>query len=463
MRSKISDPSATEAQHANPVFVIGLFRSGTSLLYSLLNQHPQIALMYECDVWNFPQLLSKARFRGRWLERLEFFNQSLSRHRLILRGSFSGLQNVQTADDLYCTFAEGKGATYWGEKSPSYTTRLRQLTARYPEARFILLWRDPAEVYRSVRFAALKSVFFGRRGMLHRVIYWQEQMIRQAGELIKTGARVHHTHYADLIAHPESVCRGLCEFLGIKFNPRMLDLANAELSAVYSAPHHDHLRAGVIERRQLPDQIVTPAAARILQRYQARWNRLSNAWQKREHATAGPPEPFWFERLYRRSLGSWLATGDTLKRVIFEFLPLPWLRVYRQLKAWYCGPRTLQSEGRLSTRVQFRQHWITIVLAWGVMIGAAIAHYHWPQIQLLPFYALPCATLTLVVSRRWGTGAAFVAAIIAPIMQGLRDPAYAATGILVWNIFARFIFLQSTVILLHRVRIETETIEAATH
>jgi len=34
----------------NPVFVIGFFRSGTSLLCSHLNQNPKIALMYECDV-----------------------------------------------------------------------------------------------------------------------------------------------------------------------------------------------------------------------------------------------------------------------------------------------------------------------------------------------------------------------------------------------------------------------------
>ena len=54
---------------SNPVFVVGVFRSGTSLLYSLLNQHPQMAFMYECDAWNFPALLSKARFKGNWLER----------------------------------------------------------------------------------------------------------------------------------------------------------------------------------------------------------------------------------------------------------------------------------------------------------------------------------------------------------------------------------------------------------
>ncbi|HZT23644.1 MAG TPA: sulfotransferase, partial [Verrucomicrobiae bacterium] len=51
------------------LFVAGIFRSGTSLLYALLNQHPQIALMYECDVLDFPEILSRRRLRGPWLAR----------------------------------------------------------------------------------------------------------------------------------------------------------------------------------------------------------------------------------------------------------------------------------------------------------------------------------------------------------------------------------------------------------
>jgi hypothetical protein len=49
------NPGKMTLQFANPVFVVGVFRSGTSLLYDLLNQHPQAALMYECNVWDFPE------------------------------------------------------------------------------------------------------------------------------------------------------------------------------------------------------------------------------------------------------------------------------------------------------------------------------------------------------------------------------------------------------------------------
>ena len=84
----------------NPVFVVGIVRSGTSLLYSLLNQHPEIALMFECSVWDFPEALAFVRFRHDWLARQEFFNRALSRHRLVYGGSLRGLENVRTPEEL---------------------------------------------------------------------------------------------------------------------------------------------------------------------------------------------------------------------------------------------------------------------------------------------------------------------------------------------------------------------------
>ena len=114
----------------NPVFVVGVFRSGTSLLYSLLNQHPQMAFMYECDALNFPELLSGPRFRGNWLERQEFYNQALSRHRLIYGNSLRGLEKIRTPEDLYKVYGQGKDAILWGEKSPFYCSHLDRIAKR---------------------------------------------------------------------------------------------------------------------------------------------------------------------------------------------------------------------------------------------------------------------------------------------------------------------------------------------
>src|SRR6266487_2567865 len=106
--------------------------------------------MYECDVWDFPPLLSGLRFRRNWLERQEFYNSALSRHRLIFGENLRGLEKVRQPDDLYRIFSEGKEGKLRGEKSPAYCARLLRLARLYPGCSFILLWRDPVEISRSV-------------------------------------------------------------------------------------------------------------------------------------------------------------------------------------------------------------------------------------------------------------------------------------------------------------------------
>src|SRR5262249_33559373 len=108
----------------DPVFVVGVFRSGTSLLSSVLNQNPNIALMYECDVWNFPRSLLAWRFKRNWAERIEFYNQTLSRHKMITAENFSILKDIRQPLDLYRKFGETKGAVVTGEKSPFYCDQL---------------------------------------------------------------------------------------------------------------------------------------------------------------------------------------------------------------------------------------------------------------------------------------------------------------------------------------------------
>jgi hypothetical protein len=309
------------SQFANPVFVVGIFRSGTSLLYSLLNQHPQMALMYECNVWDFPEMLSPLRFQNGWLERQEFFNQALSRHRLTFGDSLRGLENVRTPEELYRVFGNAKGAKLCGEKSPLYPARLRQLARRYPGSSFILLWRDPVEIYRSMVDAGRKSRFFRRRGMLNRFIFCQEQMIRQAAEFTHAGIRVHHVSYAELVEKTGDVCRSICRFLEIEFDEKMLDLVHADLSAVYRAPQHDHLRSGIIARRHLSDEGIDPRIIQKLQRFGTRWNRLQNQnkWFNGRNHSATIPEPSLAERLYHKMFGTFLNAMDGVKRAAFEF------------------------------------------------------------------------------------------------------------------------------------------------
>jgi sulfotransferase family protein len=438
----------------NPVFVVGVFRSGTSLLYSLLNQHPQMAFMYECDALNFPELLCGPRFRGNWLERQEFYNQALSRHRLIYGNSLRGLESVRTPEDLYEVYGQGKDAILWGEKSPFYCSHLERLAKRNPQSPFVLIWRDPIEVYRSVLNAGRCTRFFRRPGMLSRLIVYQEKMVAQAAALEKAGRRVHHVTYSDLIDKTPEVCEGICKFLGVPFDPNMLDLSSADLSAVYYAAQHDHLRKGVIQRQQISNQLIHSKITRKLERFRTRWTRLSPGKFDAAKSAENPKEPSFFERVRHQVAGNLLCAWDDTKRVLFEFMPLDWLRTYRGAAGWFWAARDGRADPNHSWREQIAAHWMTILVSYLLIAVLGKIDALDPHFSLLPFYMLPCAALALTINWRWGTVAAVITACIGPALLRKIDTSFAQTEVILWNSAMRFLLLEFGVVVLDRIRRE---------
>src|SRR6516225_12122824 len=101
-----------------PLFVAGTWRSGTSLLYALLNKHPQIGLMYEGDLFLLRPLFWMPGAGSRWLARWEFYNGAVSRHGLDAKRIPSTISRLSTAiEKAYQEYARQKDALIWGEKS----------------------------------------------------------------------------------------------------------------------------------------------------------------------------------------------------------------------------------------------------------------------------------------------------------------------------------------------------------
>ncbi|HTB83323.1 MAG TPA: sulfotransferase [Candidatus Sulfotelmatobacter sp.] len=438
----------------DPVFVVGVFRSGTSLLCSILNQNPQIALMFECDVWNFPRSLLDIRFRQSWAERIEFYNQALSRHKIVSRDDFSALKDIREPRDLYHAFGALKGAAVVGEKSPFYCDRLVELHQRYPQAAFIYVWRNPAEVYRSVLKAGRTSRFFGKPGMLSRMIYHQEQAIRQMSAIEKSGARIFRVDYAGIVDQTEKTCRDISAFLGVTYDERMLQLNQADLSAIYKAPHHAFLRRGIIERQKYELELVPPATVDKLERYRHRWEGLQSAWIKPQNGTIGA-KPGAIEFAYHNSAGRLFTLYDSLVRAGFEFLPLVWLRLYRLMKNWVINPPTGSVDEKTSMIQDFKRHWQTILAAVGLLGLVAFIHLHAnPHLMFLPFYMMPCALVALVVNTRWATLFVIVSSILPQIIQYDGDSDYRSKAVFAWNLFFRFILVEIIILTLGRIRLE---------
>jgi hypothetical protein len=322
--------NAPAISFAGPLFVVGVWRSGTSLLYALLNQHPQIGLMYEGDLPLFWPLFM---FPGRnWPVRWEFWNSSLQRHQMSdaaprFRRS-CGI--AEAAEAAYREYAGRNNATIGGEKSPTYHSHLPRLARLFPNARFLVIWRDPADICRSIAHAAENSAWFRKKGIMTRALFGCESLRNGCDELRRRGANVHELTYEQLIQRPEAVMADISRFLGIDYDPRMATLKGADRSAIYGGVHHELVKGDRILSSAHRPEILSPALVLKIERYSRLWKeRYGKRWPSNGTAPGSSGHPGLAERVRDRLAYQCLRWFDAMVMVLYVFAPLGILRAYR--------------------------------------------------------------------------------------------------------------------------------------
>jgi hypothetical protein len=332
-----SHEEASLVQWRGPLFVAGAWRSGTSLLYALLNKHPQIGLMYEGDLFLLRPMFRVPGAGSKWLARWEFWNTAPTRHGLdTARLPLTISQLPNDMERVYREYARQKGAFVWGEKSPHLLryppTRLVQ---DFPGARFIFIWRDPAAICRSIiRAGGEDRAFFGRRGMTHRALMGSKALKVECDRLISRGAAVHQIHYETLVKDPAGVMADVCRFLGVPFDPGITSLEGADRSAIHEGMHHSLVKSQrIVSSLQRPEVLPTELKGKI-ERYISLWEEESGGkWPILSPPNkADSPKPSLRERFVDRALYLCLETYDSLVVFIYCFAPLWLLRRFRALK-----------------------------------------------------------------------------------------------------------------------------------
>lgn len=214
-----------------PIFIVGVHRSGTTLLRYMLSSSPRIYIPPESDF--IPRFFGRRPDKKLDRDRVAAMLNLIFVHYRFAKEWESEppnadrlIQEMQAPtasaflDTLYRKYAEQHGAVRWGDKTPIYTSYLHLIHRIFPQAQFIHVIRDGRDV-------ALSTLDKWGQTELHVDIYYAARIwvrrIRQArwasGEL--GSALYHEVQYEDLVRGPETELQTICEFLGESYLPQM--------------------------------------------------------------------------------------------------------------------------------------------------------------------------------------------------------------------------------------------------
>jgi len=304
--------------------------------------------MYEGDLFLVRPLFWIPRTKSGWLERWELWNQAPSRHKLDASRLPSRTHQVRPVmERAYQLYARQKGAPIWGDKTVNSYNCLVEAASNFPNARFIMLWRDPVAIYRSVIKAAQSATWFAdRSGMIYRLLMGHKALKTERDRLVSRGARIHEIYFEDLVNNPVATLTGICEFLGIPFVPAMADLGGADRSAISEGDHHHMVKSERIVSSLDRPEVVPARVKRKIERYVALWQEESGGlWPLPPgRRSCDSEKPSALERLCDQFIYRCLRTMDFLVVILYCYAPLALLRRFRAFKRRRARGSALKAE-----------------------------------------------------------------------------------------------------------------------
>ncbi|MCK4843125.1 MAG: sulfotransferase, partial [Methylococcales bacterium] len=223
----LRDAKMTSKQQ-EPVFIIGVDRSGTTLLNMMLDAHPELLITYESGI-----------IHGLLSEDLLFkpltttdSKQHLITKLLSLRG-VKKWQEVFTLDDfnfeeinnasdairqLYGCYLKRTKKCMWGDKDPIYTALLEYTHSLFPNAKFIHIIRDGRDVASSI-----SKQWWGPNTFPKALDYWQHSVttLSRMLSMLPNSQKI-EIRYEDLVENTEETLHDIVDFLELPYDDIML-------------------------------------------------------------------------------------------------------------------------------------------------------------------------------------------------------------------------------------------------
>jgi hypothetical protein len=207
-------------------FIVGVTRSGTTLLRLMLDSHPKLTIPPETHF--LPRLIrladkpdmKPAKVARRVSKHRRWGDFGISREELAqaLREQRE-LNGTTAARAFYDLYARKQGKRRWGDKTPGYQIRMLKLKKALPEARFIHVIRDGRDVVLSQARKATEPTPLETAAKR-----WRSRILatRLRARRLEEGSYL-EVRFEDLIGDTERTLRRICDFIDLRFDRRMLD------------------------------------------------------------------------------------------------------------------------------------------------------------------------------------------------------------------------------------------------
>lgn len=247
--------------HANgklpgdPVFVLCMGRSGSTLLRLILDTHPDLACPPET---NIPALCSQLAVVWSLIEGAPLALQRGDAPPAIPDAAISGIRQIM--DLMTVPYLNRRGKKLYCDKSLGTASYAELLTRIYPGTRFICLYRHPMDMISS----GLEACPWGLNGygfdpyiagspgnaVMALARYWNDQAHEIAGAEEKHAGKCHRVRYEDMVRDPERIAAEVFDFIGVGQVPGIAQ-------AVFT---REHERFGPADHKIWHTSTISPAS-----------------------------------------------------------------------------------------------------------------------------------------------------------------------------------------------------------
>jgi hypothetical protein len=246
-----------ESEELKPIpvfFILGRPRSGTTLLRTLFDAHPNVKIPPEFPIilplyqkfknvkdWDretilqFVDLIFKNKaFNNRTLENLHIDREAYTNYLLTLEHRGTTEDFLKSFNYFSYSMFPKTEITRIGDKNPVYSIFAKRFLKIFPESKFICIIRDYRDNYISMK--GLAELQMEAPVLSLQVTRWRyaAKLFLELQERYPDRFRV--IRYEDLVSDQETVMRNLCAHLGIPFDPEVFDFFKKKEESLSTYP-----------------------------------------------------------------------------------------------------------------------------------------------------------------------------------------------------------------------------------